>query len=84
VQKGTVSVPYWCDVSGMVVVKLERENSRATQARLKKEMAQPRVANSVRVEQLRIESARRRKDARRTVLGMAKKDVASAGKNNTL
>jgi len=68
----------------MVLVKLEREKSRATQARLKKEMARPRVANSVRVEQLRIESARQRKKARSTVLGKAKKDLASAGKNNTL
>jgi hypothetical protein len=68
----------------MVVVKLEREKSRATQARLKKEMARPRVAKSVRVEQLRIKLARQRKKARSTVLGMAKKDMPSAGKNNTL
>ncbi len=75
VQNGTAQIPFRCQVGCMLHKKIGKKADNAQQASVKKEMAEPRMARSARIAELKLDAARTPEHPSTTMPGIVKKII---------
>ena len=77
-RNATVSFPSPCEHVSVLHMKTKKEQSNATTASVRKEMAKPRMARSARIAELKLHTSRDPEPASATVPGVVDKIIPSS------